>query len=230
MKKIIFLIIAGVWGCIAVFSGFVVFHYVATNAQFYVGLGDFNYETGKTDIAVKLYQRAIKMDDKCAEAHFSLGYAYFFKKDFNEKALEEFKRAVELKPKDGSYHSRLALAYARGGDEESAEKEHLAAVSLSPKEEVVHLNYGTFLRDSKKDFNKAEAEYKKAIELNPSFAKAYSSLGRLYYDTGKSQEAKESLEKAVVLFQKQGNGQLALKDRRLLQTIESGETPAQNKE
>ncbi len=49
--------------------------------------------------AVELFQRAIRLDPKFADAHFALGHAYF---DIGrwEKAIESFKRAVDLNPHD----------------------------------------------------------------------------------------------------------------------------------
>ena len=49
--------------------------------------------------AVELFQRAIRLNPKFADAHFALGHAYF---DIGrwEKAIESFERAVELNPRD----------------------------------------------------------------------------------------------------------------------------------
>ncbi len=56
--------------------------------------------------AVELFQRAIRLDPKFADAHFALGHAYF---DIGrwEKAIESFQRAVELNPSDLEAQDRL---------------------------------------------------------------------------------------------------------------------------
>ena len=56
--------------------------------------------------AVELFQRAIRLDPKFADAHFALGHAYF---DIGrwEKAIESFQRAVELNPNDLEAQDRL---------------------------------------------------------------------------------------------------------------------------
>jgi polysaccharide export outer membrane protein len=57
--------------------------------------------------AVELFQRAIRLDPKFADAHFALGHAYF---DIGrwEKAIESFQRAVDLNPSDIEAKDRLA--------------------------------------------------------------------------------------------------------------------------
>ena len=56
--------------------------------------------------AVELFQRAIRLDPKFADAHFALGHAYF---DIGrwEKAIESFQRAVQLNPNDLEARDRL---------------------------------------------------------------------------------------------------------------------------
>ena len=56
--------------------------------------------------AVELFQRAIRLDPKFADAHFALGHAYFDIGRY-EKAIESFKRAVELNPNDLEAQDRL---------------------------------------------------------------------------------------------------------------------------
>lgn len=57
--------------------------------------------------AVELFQRAIRLDPKFADAHFALGHAYFDTGRWKE-AAESFQRAFELNPKDFEARDRLA--------------------------------------------------------------------------------------------------------------------------
>jgi polysaccharide biosynthesis/export protein len=56
--------------------------------------------------AVELFQRAIRLDPKFADAHFALGHAYFDIGQW-EKAIESFQRAVQLNPNDLEAQDRL---------------------------------------------------------------------------------------------------------------------------
>jgi tetratricopeptide (TPR) repeat protein len=57
---------------------------------------------------------------------------------------------------------------------------------------------GILLNDLKRD-DEAEAAYRKAIELNPSYDKAYSNLGILLKDIKRDDEAEAAYRKAIEL-------------------------------
>lgn len=63
------------------------------------------------------------------------------------------------------------------------------------------------LKDSNlpKDYSKAEATFKRGIELCPDLAEAYASLGSLYIKTGDGKQAQELLIKAAELFPRSNN-------------------------
>jgi len=56
--------------------------------------------------AAQLFQQAIKLDPNFADAHFSLGHAYYDMGRWQE-AIDSFQRAVELNPKDLEAQDRL---------------------------------------------------------------------------------------------------------------------------
>jgi len=49
------------------------------------------------------------------------------------------------------------------------------------------------------DFERAEASFKKALEINPSHPVVYDELGLLYRETGRFAAARESYEKALAI-------------------------------
>lgn len=53
---------------------------------------------------------------------------------------------------------------------------------------------------SKKDYERAEKNFKNAITMDPSYVNAYTSLGDLYYDTGKYDEKITVLERAKTIL------------------------------
>ena len=69
--------------------------------------------------AIAILQRSIKLDPQFADAHFALGHAYFDLKQWRN-AVESFKAAVELNPKDQEARDRLGLARAMLWEEDSA--------------------------------------------------------------------------------------------------------------
>ncbi len=75
--------------------------------------------TGLYSQAITILQRAIKLDPQFADAHFALGHAYFDLKQWRN-AVESFKAAVELNPKDQEARDRLGLARSMLWEEDSA--------------------------------------------------------------------------------------------------------------
>jgi len=59
--------------------------------------------------AAEIFERAVKLDPQYADAHFSLGHAYFDLQQW-QKAAKSFARAVELNPRDQQATEFLALA------------------------------------------------------------------------------------------------------------------------
>jgi len=67
----------------------------------------------------------------------NLGNAYFAKKDY-DAAIEQYKKAIRIKPDDAAIHYNLGAAYSNKGDYEAAVKEHLRAIELEPKMSDAH--------------------------------------------------------------------------------------------
>ena len=84
--------------------------------------------------AVELFQRAIRLDPKFADAHFALGHAYF---DIGrwEKAIESFQRAVELNPNDLEAQDRLEESREMLARESNKKQGPTAQKSEPPKTE-----------------------------------------------------------------------------------------------
>jgi len=59
--------------------------------------------------AAQLFQQAVKLDPKFADAHFALGHAYYDMGRWKQ-AVESFKRAVDLNPHDVEAQDRLSYA------------------------------------------------------------------------------------------------------------------------
>jgi len=130
--------------------------------------------TGLYPQAVTILQRAVKLDPQFADAHFALGHAYFDLKQWRN-AVESFKTAVELNPKDREARDRLGLARAMLWEEDSAK---LAAQrrqnSPQPVSEPVSLNV------SAPTTTETTAAAPPAPEVNAAAASEELVLTRIY--------------------------------------------------
>ena len=118
--------------------------------------------------------------------HLSLSQFYKFSKDGNIEAQRLFRRAIELDPKFGPAHSRLAyslvLSMVYFDAEPAAETLEEAlqtaqtAVAIDDKDAWAHLAVGR-VNLARGEYDLCLAECGAAIELNPYLAQAHCALG-----------------------------------------------------
>jgi cytochrome c-type biogenesis protein CcmH/NrfG len=93
-----------------------------------------------------------------------------------------------------------ALKASQAGQFDEAEAAYKDVLAKNPgKPEVVWTNMG-FMYVQKKDVAAAEEAYRKAIEIKPDFADAYSGLASLLISSGKGPKAVEALTKPATDF------------------------------
>jgi tetratricopeptide (TPR) repeat protein len=117
--------------------------------------------------------------------------------DSRKKAVDYYQRAIALDPSYALAYAELAFSYSiltSIGDlnpkELIAEAEAAAekAVALDDDLAQGHLSLG-IIKLKKWDWTHAEREFKRAIELNPSFARAYTGYSLYLSLIGRHQEA-----------------------------------------
>jgi adenylate cyclase len=119
-----------------------------------------------------------------------------------EKALNSFTQAIELEPNFALAYAGLADTYigypnilweeALSKAEEAARK----AISIDDQLAEAHTALG-YVKNRHSDLSGAEAELKKAIELNPNYMRAYSIYANNLWDLGRYKDAQTILEQAL---------------------------------
>ena len=113
-----------------------------------------------------------------------------------EAAVENYRKAVQLRPRDPKLRYNLSLALDRMGDFASERKELERAVELDSKFLVAQNQLGLLaLRNGQ--LAEAEQRFKNVLAIDPRFAEAQSNLGVLYSQQGKSGEAASSFQQAL---------------------------------
>ncbi|MEW5748860.1 MAG: tetratricopeptide repeat protein [Candidatus Thermoplasmatota archaeon] len=88
---------------------------------------------GEFDKAVAKYNKVIKADPKCAEAHFGKAEASVgVPKLTPEEVMESYKKAVELDPKNPIYQSSYGAYLVEIGRFNEAEAAYVKAAELDP--------------------------------------------------------------------------------------------------
>jgi tetratricopeptide (TPR) repeat protein len=92
-----------------------------------------------------------------------------------EEAIQEYREAIRLDPKNAKAHYNLGFALAVKGEREEAIQEYREAIRSDPKDAKAHYNLGVALQ-AKGQLNEAIKEYRAAIDLDPEDAYARSEL------------------------------------------------------
>ena len=163
----------------------------------YVTLGGIHNATGKNDLALGEFQRALQLDPRNADAIKGLAHSY---ESAGRPADAEaaYKRAIALRPDYwGGYNSLGAFYKGQGKfDEAVAQFQHV--IELTPDNAQVYSNLGAVYVDAGdyKKFPEGEKALKKSIELGPSYG-AYANLGYLYALQQRFAESAVATEKAL---------------------------------
>lgn len=141
-------------------------------------------------------RRAIEIDATLSEPHASLALARFWHQWDWAGAEEEFQRAIELNPSYASaHHWYAAFLNAMGRFDEAR-----AAQSLAREHDPLSLMLNMGTADSyfyARNYDRAIRHLLALLEQEPAFLPAHFSLGRVYVQAGKHEQAVGSLETAL---------------------------------
>ncbi|MBT8491751.1 MAG: tetratricopeptide repeat protein [Deltaproteobacteria bacterium] len=163
-------------------------------------LADIQFANGENDKAIETLGEIIAIDDENAVAFHKRGDAYIALGK-RERALQDYRKAASLEPKNGKYLTSLGLALTLRSEKQSldeAEQVLRQALELDERNADANRLLGTVLR--KKFKPKAALEFHvRAVELDPDSAEAYFELGVTQNALGQNDEAEESLKESLEL-------------------------------
>jgi TolB-like protein/Flp pilus assembly protein TadD len=154
----------------------------------YVGLAD-SYQLMRTHTArqwdelrptaIAAAQNAVELDPNLGEAYISLAMIHHESRD-DELAGPLFRRGLELSPNYATGHQWYSEYLSRKGEDQAALEQIEIAHRLDPLSPIINHIYAGRLRNLG-DYAGAESRLLKAIEIDPSFARAHQGLATLYF-------------------------------------------------
>jgi len=161
----------------------------------------------KAALEKSIKERQAQMSkNKALNDAFNAGRELLTAKDY-PGALEKFKAAAEMDPKQHVIWGNMADAYSgqagkTTGDEQTKAYEgafdaYKKAIELKPDDAAYHNNYGLLLARAKK-FDEAKAELQSAAALDPPGAgKYFFNLGAVLVNGGNYGQAEEAFKQAI---------------------------------
>src|SRR5216683_3967995 len=155
--------------------------------------------------AIREFQRAVAIDPHTPHAHYFLGLAQLFLKDWKPtpEAEAELRKEVEAYPRD--YLANYMLGFLTSGerryDESNTYLEAAAKIDPSAPEPFLYLGLNAYSQDNMK---RAEEMLRRAVVLtgtdegrsNYQIRRAYVELGRILATSGRKEESEIYLTKA----------------------------------
>ena len=149
--------------------------------------GDALAAAGELESAARMYQKALKLNPRSAEAHTRFGLLLVQKHQL-EEGLQHLKTALEIGPESADAHMNLAGVLADAGQLEEAMAHCLEALRLNPKCADAHYSLGYALA-SRGKMDEALAHYQKAVEFKPDSAEAHNALAITLAERNRLDEA-----------------------------------------
>ncbi|MFZ6663118.1 tetratricopeptide repeat protein [Peijinzhouia sedimentorum] len=138
-------------------------------------------QSDDNDLALKNFNKLVEMDYEDLDVYRSLIYMQRVHLEDNEKALITVKKAKEAFPNDIDLAREEINILVELDRLDEALGSLEAAVKNDPTNELYFYNIG-IIYDNQEEFDKAEANYKKVIELKPDHFEANFNLAAIYYN------------------------------------------------
>jgi len=178
--------------------------------DFYLKARDSLYQRSKKSMhfALQLFQKAIELDPRYAEAYAGLGETYsslYLDQERNEVWLD---KAIESSLKALMYDPSLSEAYAALGHSYFNKKLYDDAITASQK--AIELDPNNFsgywllgrIYHSRDRDREAVELFQKVIKLNPDFYSVYGDLEIVYARLGETEKYNEILQTALRVYER----------------------------
>ncbi|MEZ5344505.1 MAG: tetratricopeptide repeat protein [Pyrinomonadaceae bacterium] len=151
------------------------------------------------------YRQAREIDPDDSRAIYGLGNIFSDQQRW-EEAEKAYREAITLEPDSAAPYIAISFVLSQpvvGSNlgERYAEAEKMArqALTIAPDNAFAHDQLGVALELRGLISEETQNEYRKAIQLQPTFALAYAHLGRILRRNGKTQESSNAYETAIRL-------------------------------
>ncbi|MEB3340970.1 tetratricopeptide repeat protein, partial [Okeania sp.] len=145
-------------------------------------LGSCAKKTGKIDLEIAYYQKAINFNPDNYKTHLRLGIA-LKKQNKLDLAIVHNQRAIELKPNGASAWHNLGLIFKIQGNIREAISSFQKSLEIKPNNAEIYYSWGNIVKEEG-DLIEAKVLYEKCLELNPNHINAHFARGYILLKQG----------------------------------------------
>ncbi|MCH9051598.1 MAG: adenylate/guanylate cyclase domain-containing protein, partial [Proteobacteria bacterium] len=141
-------------------------------------------------------KRAVALDDSLPLAHTYLGWAYVFRKQY-EEAIAEGERAIVLDPNFAEGYARLGHILSLAGRPQEAVDSVKKAMRLDPHYPHSYLYFLGHAYYAMEKYEEAIAALKKGVTRNPDMMLFHLVLAVIHSELGRKEEAQAEVAEAL---------------------------------
>ncbi len=144
------------------------------------------------------FRRVIEKDDEYGPAYVGLSLVYLWQTGFDDEALTQAKKAVQIAPESAQAYAVLAMAHVDCDDPAEAIQAAEKAVALDETSAWAQAALSqAYLLDLK--YEEARHAAERAVGLDPELAEAYYALSDVYWQTADFERARAAIAEAIAL-------------------------------
>ncbi len=167
----------------------------AKAAELNMQLGLSYLQRGDYEIAMEKLDKALKQNPNLPSAHNTIALLYQ-RLGETEKAEKHFKEAVSRAPEYSEAQNNYGVFLCQQGKYEQAEKRFLKAIEnpLYQSAAMAYENAGLCSREMP-DMVKAEAYFRRALQINPNLSKSLMGMADLSYEQTNYMQARAYVQR-----------------------------------
>ena len=146
--------------------------------------------------AAALAQKALELDEGCADAHGLLGY-YHLLAGRHDEAIAAGERSVALAPNHADNAANLGCSYAVSGKPAEAVEAMRSAMRLSPIYPTWYLNILGFAQYRLERFDECEKTLALALEREPTSSECRVLLAAAHHARGRAEAARREAQEVL---------------------------------
>jgi choline-sulfatase len=148
-----------------------------------------------SDEGLHALQNVVAQDPHVIDAWFMLGNEFYRRGEFS-RAIDHYKRALDLKPDYDLVVINMANAYRAMGRDQEAMVGYRRFMALDPKNAQIRYEAAQIMIDNG-EIADAETELRRALELEPTLAAARNALGVIALKHGDTAGAEREIRAAI---------------------------------